>query len=228
MEQTALNLIAISVFAMALSSLLGPVFNISPAIPAVTTLGIMGLATLDNLSWGGKGTTLLLDRFSSPQQRQRVLHHEAGHFLVAYLLGIPVTGYTLNAWEAFKKGQPGMGGVIVDTEQLEKINIKETPLMVERFCTVWMAGIAAENLVYGNAQGGESDRQKIREVLRVAGFPESVYTQKERWALLQTKSLLEKHQKAYEALVKAMEKRASVEECLQAIRQHSQVESRTS
>jgi hypothetical protein len=222
MEQTALNLIAIGIFAITLSSLLGPVLNISPVIPTLTTLGIMGLATLDNLTWGGKGTTLLLDRFSSPQERQRVLHHEAGHFLVACFLDIPVTDYTLNAWEAFKKGQPGLGGVIVDTAILEKtINIQETPLIVERLCTVWMAGIAAENLVYGNAQGGESDRAIIKEILRLAGFSANTYLQKERWALLQAKNLLEKHHNAYEALVKVMEKRASVEDCFQAIRQHS-------
>jgi hypothetical protein len=222
MQQTALNLIAIGVFIVTLSSLLGPILNISPVIPAVTTLGIMGLATLDNLTWNGKATTLFLDLFSSPQQRQRVVHHEAGHFLVAYFLGIPVIGYTLSAWEAFKEGQPGLGGVVFDTNLLEKrMDLKEAPVILERFCTVWMAGIAAETIVYGNVEGGESDRENLREVLRFVGLPESVYPQKERWAYLQAKSLLEKHQKSYEALVRAMEKRASVEECLQAIGQNA-------
>jgi hypothetical protein len=226
MQQTALNLIAIGVFVITLSSLLGSILNISPVIPAVTTLGIMGFATLDNLTWNGKGTTLFLDLFSSPQQRQRVVHHEAGHFLVAYFLGIPVTGYTLSAWEAFKEGQPGLGGVVFDTNLLEKrMDLREAPIILERFCTVWMAGIAAETIVYGNVEGGESDRENLREVLRFVGLPESVYPQKERWAFLQAKSLLEKYQKSYEALVQAMEKRASVEECLQAVQQHSQISS---
>ncbi|AFY78878.1 hypothetical protein Ple7327_3688 [Pleurocapsa sp. PCC 7327] len=223
MQQTALNLIAIGVFIITLSSLLGPILNISPVIPAATTLGIMGLATLDNLTWNGKATTLFLDLFSSPQQRQRVVHHEAGHFLVAYFLGIPVVGYTLSAWEAFKEGQPGLGGVVFDTNLLEKsADLREAPIILERFCTVWMAGIAAETIVYGNVEGGESDRENLREVLRFVGLPESVYPQKERWAYLQAKSLLEKHQKSYEALVQAMEKRASVEECLQAIGRNAQ------
>ncbi|MBD1941800.1 ATP-dependent Zn protease, partial [Coleofasciculus sp. FACHB-712] len=46
MQQTALNLIAIGVFAMTLSSLLGPMLNISPTIPAIATISILGLATL--------------------------------------------------------------------------------------------------------------------------------------------------------------------------------------
>jgi hypothetical protein len=222
MQQTALNLIALAIFSVTLTSLLGPMLNISPVFPAVTTFGILGLATLDNFTWGGKGTTLVLDLFSSSKQRDRVLHHEAGHFLVAYFLSIPVMGYTLSAWEAFKQKQPGMGGVVVDTALLEKkLDIKETPLLVERFCTMWMAGIAAETLVYGNTEGGESDRQTLREILHYTGFSESTVAQKERWAFLQAKGILEKHQEAYRALVEAMERRESVEECLQVIQKHS-------
>lgn len=222
MQQTALNLIAIGIFAMTLSSLLGPIFNISPVIPAVTTLGIMGLATIDTLTWENKGVTLLLDSLSSPQHRQRIVRHEAGHFLAAYFLGFPIAGYTLTAWEAFKQGQPGLGGVIFDTTTLSEkaLDIREMRLLLDRFCTVWMAGIAAETLVYGDAKGGGEDRQKIKEALMSAGLSESVYQQKERWALLQAKSLIEKYRDSYEALVKAMEERASVEECSEVIQRH--------
>jgi hypothetical protein len=226
MQQTALNLVAIAIFVMTLSSLLGPIFNISPFIPAVTTLGVLGLATLNNLSWSGKGTTLLLDFFASSEQRQRVIHHEAGHFLAAYFLGIPITSYTLSAWEAFQQGQPGQGGVVFDSNLLEgKINVQEMPLLIERLSTVWMAGIAAETIVYGEVAGGESDRTQLREVLKFAGLPALTYTQKERWALLQAKNIIEKYREAYEALVQAMKKRESVEACLQIIKQHSQTES---
>lgn len=224
MEQTALNLIAISVFVMTLSVLLGPLFHISPFIPAVTTLSVLGLTTLDGLAWNSRGITLLLDFFSGEQHRQQVIHHEAGHFLAAYFLGIPVTGYTLSAWEAFKQGQPGLGGVSFDTRTLseKKVSPTEMPLILDRFCTVWMAGIAAETLIYGQSKGGEEDRQKVRAALNFAGVPQTTHQQKERWAFLQAKSLLQKHQSSYEALVKAMEKRASVEECCQALSSHWQ------
>ena len=58
MEQTSLNLVAVAVFAMTLSALLSPVFNISPFIPAGATFAILGLATIDSFSWEGKGLTL--------------------------------------------------------------------------------------------------------------------------------------------------------------------------
>ena len=90
-------------------------------------------------------------------------------------------------------------------------------LLLERFCTVWMAGIAAEKLVYGDAKGGTEDRQKLKLALIEAGLSANLYQQKANWALLQAQNLLEKHQQSYHALVGAMEKGASVEECFQVI-----------
>lgn len=219
MQQTAFNLIAIGIFVMTLSVLLGPLLNISPVIPAVATLGILSLFTLDTLSWQGKGVTLLLDSLSSSQHRERVVRHEAGHFLVAYFLGIPVTGYTLTAWEALKQGYPGASGVRFDTDALsEKGNANgEMRLILDRFCTVWMAGIAAETLVYGNTEGGAEDKQKIRDALIPLGHSERECQQKQRWAQLQATTLLEKYQASYESLVNAMEQRASVTQCCQII-----------
>src|SRR4028119_2176612 len=221
MQQTALNLIAIGVFGMTLSVLLGPIFNISPAIPAVTTLGVLSLATLDSFRFQGKGVNILLDGLAgaSSKHRDRIVRHEAGHFLVAYFLGIPITGYTLTAWEALKQGQPGLGGVIFDSQNLspDAFKIREMRLTLERFCTVWMAGIAAENLVYGSAEGGIEDRQKLREALTSVGLVNSEFQLKERWATRQAQTIIEEHWASYEALVVAMQQRASVTECCQVI-----------
>ncbi|MEG3439582.1 ATP-dependent Zn protease [Pannus brasiliensis CCIBt3594] len=219
MEKTALNLIAVTVFSITLSVFITPLLPISPFVPALATLGLLGLATVDTLTLNSRGVTLLLDSLSPAAYRQRILHHEAGHFLVAYLLGISITGYSLTAWEAFKQGQEGIGGVRFDTSDLEKKvkNFTDFPAFLERFCTVWMAGIAAETLVYGKAEGGDSDRIQLRQALKLAGLPESNHDQKERWSLLQAKTLLEKHRESYDALVTAMERRATVEECCAVI-----------
>ena len=226
MQQTALNLIAIGVFGMTLSVLLGPMFNIPPAIPALTTLGVLSLATLDSFRFQSKGATLMLDWLAgtSSEHRDRIVRHEAGHFLVAYFLGIPITGYTLTAWEAFKQGQPGLGGVTFDSEVFptDTPAVGEMRLTIERFCTVWMAGIAAETIVYGSAEGGVEDRQKLKEALFALGRPITESTLKERWATRQAHTMIEEHWASYEALVAAMEKRASVEECCQVIQQHCQ------
>lgn len=226
MEQTALNLIAIGIFGMMLSVLLGPLFNISPIIPAAATFSILGLATLDNFSFQGKGATLLLDWLAGTksEHRDRILYHEAGHFLVASLLGIPITGYTLTAWEAFKQGQQGLGGVTFDTSQLSPntLNSGEIKLTLDRFSTVWMAGIAAENLAYGNAEGGKEDRLQLRNALVLFGYSATDYPVKERWGILQAQTMLEENKAAYEALVAVMKERASVGDCDRIIQEHSQ------
>lgn len=226
MQQTALNLLAISIFLMTLSCLLSPILHFSPAIPAGTTLVILGLATVDTLGWQGKGMTLLLDSVArlSPTHRKRVVHHEAGHFLTAYFLGIPIKGYTLNAWEAFRKGQPGAGGVFFDTQSLEADTsfLGEQQLILDRFCTVWMAGITAETLVYGDAEGGTDDRQKLQEALKLFGMTQGSSRQKEAWATLQAQNLIEKYRQAYGHLVEAMQARQSVADCYRLLDQYAQ------
>ncbi len=227
MPQTALNLIAIGIFLMTMTCLLGPIFHIPPVVPAAVTFGILSLATADTLSWNSRGVSLLLDLFASKEQRQRIINHEAGHFLTAYFLGIPITGYTLTAWEVLKQGQLGRGGVSFDTEALttKPFELEKMRLTLERFCTVWMAGAAAEKMVYGNSQGGAEDRQQLKQALMMAGLPEVGFPQKERWAQLQATNLLTRHQQSYEALVTAMTERASIEECYTVIQQNCEADS---
>jgi len=224
MRETSLNAIAIAIFSITMSTLLGPALNLSPAIPAIATFCLLGLAACDTFQWQGQGSAIVSDLLagSSDQRRDRILRHEAGHFLVAHLLEIPVSGYALNAWEAFKQGQTAQGGVRFDDQELALQMQKGTFSVqtLDRYCTVWMAGIAAENLVYGNAEGGAEDRDKIRVILSQLRRPASEFKQKESWATLQARNLIESHNSAYEALVEAMKKRESVAECYYAIQQN--------
>lgn len=215
MGQIALNLVAVLVFVLTLLILLGPLLSIPPTIPAIATLGVLGFGTLDILGLQGKGVTLLLDGFAqrSPLYRERILRHEAGHFLVAHLLGIPVTGYTLSAWEALRQGQPGQGGVMFDDQLTSGLPGQ----LLDRYCTVWMAGGVAEALTYDRVEGGNDDLQKLRSVLTQL---RQDWRQQERSSVLQARALLQQHWSTYEALVEAMQRRASIGECVQAIDCH--------
>jgi len=223
MSQTAINLVAISVFLMTFSTLLGPLIHLSPTIPALATVTFLGIATLDNFSFQGKGGTIFLDFLAqfSPEYKERILHHEAGHFLVAHLLEIPITGYTLSAWEAWQQGQPGQGGVSIDDRELttpiEKGEISTQ--MLERYCTILMAGIAAETLIFDAPQGGDDDKIKLMQFLQVLGVSEDIYQQKQRFHLLQSKNLIQENWESYQALVEAMKKRVDAEECKKVIRE---------
>ncbi|MCY7389962.1 MAG: ATP-dependent Zn protease, partial [Leptolyngbyaceae cyanobacterium CAN_BIN12] len=77
----------------------------------------------------------------------------------------------------------------------------------------WMAGGAAEAMIYGTAEGGDDDRGKLRALLAQIRFSAADTQQKERVSVLRAKTLLETNWVAYEALVAAMERRDPVEEC---------------
>lgn len=237
MNPTTLNLLSVSVFVFVLLSLVGPLLNISPGAVAIALTGCAGIVALDRFSWQGKGGNLIVDLFSSQdsEYRQRILHHEAGHFLVAHLLDIPVESYTLSAWEGIKAGLPGMGGVVVNTTAVDADSIGGdtddntatlTRQQANRYCIIWMAGIAAESQTYGSAQGGDDDKMQLRRLWQQiqpaadADTALAAANTQMRWASLQAKTLLENQADAYQALVEAMAQRASVESCCQQIEAH--------
>lgn len=225
MQQTALNLIAIGVFLMTMTSLLGGIFQLSPMVPTSITVVIMALTTVDKFSWQGRGMTLFLDLFTPVANRQRIVHHEAGHFLAGYLLGIPITGYALTPWEAMKQGQMGLGGVIFDLETIENSlkNPRKTHLLLERLSTTLMAGIAAEQMIYDRALGGVDDQQQLRQLLTQFGIPATSHTQRQKWAQLQARNLLDRHRTTYDQLVEAIAARQPLATCFQLIEQSTLV-----
>ena len=217
MSDPTLNAIALMVFALTLASLLGPLVNLSPG-PIATIVGI-GLAffALDQLNFQGRFRDLVGNSLAwlSPAHRQRVLHHEAGHFLAAVLLEIPVQAYSLNSWENWRQGLPGQGGVVFGwpEEELQSQLQLRAPQWIDRYCQVWMAGIAAEQLIYGDALGGASDIYALRLFWQAVGCPRAEAMTKERWATLQVTNLLSQHRSTYDALVQAMADRTAVETC---------------
>lgn len=229
MSQSMLNIVAITIFLATMGMLLGPMLHIPQTIPVVAIAALLGLATIDQAGWNGTLGNLLINSINrlSDEERKRVLHHEAGHFLIAYLLEIPVTDYTLNAWAAWKKGMPGIGGVQFDTADLDKtLQTGELPAqLLNRYCTVWMAGIAAEKMIYGQAQGGQDDRQKFSILWQQLQRPFQEGQVRQRWAVLQAQTLLEKHSKTYTALVDAMAQNQPVSDCLALLQQEVRTES---
>ncbi|MGD1900594.1 MAG: ATP-dependent Zn protease [Phormidesmis sp.] len=223
MNPTTLNLLAVSVFAFTILSLVGPLLNISPGAVAIALSGIAGVIALDRFVAQGKGGNLLIDLVSgqSSEYRQRILHHEAGHFLVAHLLDVQAESYTLSAWEAIKAGLPGLGGVVLDTAELTQQDADSwSPQQLNRYCIIGMAGIAAETETYGSAEGGQDDRMQLKALWQQAKKPEKGIDTQLRWALLQAQTLLKTQSAAYEALVDSMAARASVTDCRTQIEQH--------
>lgn len=75
-------------------------------IPATSLLFILDRALLSGAVFEAAYRTLF------PQYREKVIRHEAGHFLLAYLLGCPIQGFFLSAWDANRVGIRGQAGTV--------------------------------------------------------------------------------------------------------------------
>jgi hypothetical protein len=213
-KQISLNIVALAVFLLTFSSLFGPLVQVSPLIPSLLIFGLLIGTSLDNFFLQSRLAGLVLDTIArrDPSYADRIIYHEAGHFLLAQIWGISVTSYSLSAWEAWKQGQVGQGGVAFDPPPSQI-----SGQLLDRYCMVWMAGIAAEQLIYNNSQGGTEDRQKLRGMLTLAGCAASQLAQAENAALVQARYQLETHRSSFDALVIALQERRSVTDCCQLI-----------
>ncbi|KAL0005778.1 hypothetical protein SO802_013339 [Lithocarpus litseifolius] len=185
------------------------------------SLGLLFLWTLDSVSFNGGVGSLVIDTIGhtfSQKYHNRVIQHEAGHFLIAYLVGILPKGYTLSSLEALKKeGSLNVqaGTAFVDFEFLEEVNTgKVSATTLNRFSCIALAGVASEYLLYGVAEGGLADINKLDMLLQGLGFTQKKADSQVRWSVLNTVLLLRRHKLARAKLAEAMSMGKSVGACL--------------
>lgn len=186
----------------------GVSFLISEGIDIRPNLAvILALAFMDSIFLGGS----CLAQISSywPPNRRRILVHEAGHLLIAYLMGCPIRGVILDPIVAMQMGIQGQAGTqFWDEKMANDLALGRLEGTVfDRYCMVLFAGIAAEALVYGEAEGGENDENLFRSICVLLQPPLSVaeMSNRARWSVLQSYNLLKWHRHAHQAAVKALE-----------------------
>jgi hypothetical protein len=81
--------------------------------PLTTSIPVtLGLLLADQIGLKGSIAESVYQRLF-PDYKRKIIAHEAGHFLVAYLLGLPLRGCIVNAWDARKLGDiKGQAGTI--------------------------------------------------------------------------------------------------------------------
>jgi hypothetical protein len=178
---------------------------------------LIGSISLVVLGIGSTSPGLLQAAISSfsavfPDYQERIARHEAAHFLIAYLLGLPIFGYSLDI---------GKEHVNLIDERLEKLlysgqlDTKE----LDRLAVVSMAGLAAEGLTYDKVVGQSADLFTLQRFINRTKPQLSKDQQQNltRWAVLFAASLLKNNKAIHEALMASMAKNASVLECIQTI-----------
>ena len=162
------------------------------------------------------------DKFSRvfPDYRERVRRHEAAHFLVAYLLGLPVTGYSLDI---------GAAHVDVAEADLERRLIEKflEEDQVNVYAVSVMAGVVGEATKFETVEGQTADLMDLQKVLnrtagpagsnRTAPLTNQQQQNATRWAAYTAGRLLKNYAEEYEALQAVMGRGGNLVECIQAI-----------
>lgn len=221
--------------------LAGGAFALTEAIFSVTSgvnlnfliLFTLFLAFLDKLLVNG-AVFESITQFAMPEYKRKILRHEAGHFLAAYLLGCPVEGCVLSSWAALSDSRFGgrsttvsAGTSFFDPSLSDEINGRKplTRSSIDRYTIIVMAGIAAEAINFGRADGGAGDEAALIGFLSnlnpksggaVSWDLESIKNQA-RWGALQAVLLLKEYSASYDALVVALEAGGDLGECVYAI-----------
>ncbi|XP_065851657.1 uncharacterized protein [Euphorbia lathyris] len=199
-------------------------FEFNPQQIFYFSVGLLFLWTLDSVSFNGGIGSLVLDTIGhtfSQKYHNRVVQHEAGHFLIAYLMGILPKGYTLSSFEALQKEgsfNVQAGTAFVDFEFLEEVKTgKLSASTLNRFSCIALAGLATEYLLYGYAEGGLADIKQLDMLLNGLGFTQKKADSQVRWSVLNTVLILRRHERARAKLAEAMTMRESVGSCIAII-----------
>eukprot|EP00242_Pyramimonas_sp_CCMP2087_P009257 CAMPEP_0198210600 /NCGR_PEP_ID=MMETSP1445-20131203/20937_1 /TAXON_ID=36898 /ORGANISM="Pyramimonas sp., Strain CCMP2087" /LENGTH=356 /DNA_ID=CAMNT_0043884697 /DNA_START=99 /DNA_END=1169 /DNA_ORIENTATION=+ len=148
-----------------------------------------------------------------PDYRERVLRHEAGHFLVAYFCGVPATGYSLDLGKEHTD--------LIEAKLQRRLNAKGklNASEVDVLAMIAMAGIAAEGMTYDAVTGQNADLLLLQRMLNRSEekLPQNSQIDLTRWAVCQAATVIKENQAAYEKLMAAMKDGASVSKCIEAI-----------
>lgn len=178
---------------------------------------LIGSVVLVVLAIGSTAPGLLavvIDKFSQvyPDYKERVARHEAGHFLMGYLVGVPVTGYSMEiGLQHTEFAEAKLQHRIVE----KKLDDKEIDLL----SMMAVGGVAAEGRQYEEVLGQTADLFDLQRMLLRSSVKLSDQQQQNvtRWAVYAAASLLKKYQKEHEVLTQELLRGSSVLECVKAI-----------
>lgn len=188
-------------------------------------LGTVILGVLDKLLVNGAVLESIV-RTVQPSITQKILKHEAGHFLCAYLLGCPVEGCVTSAWSALQDSRFSQRGVsagtsFFDADLSQEMNNRRlvSRSSLDRYSIIVMGGIAAEALSFGQADGGAGDEMALVAFLSQLGgsWNDATIRNQARWGALQAVLLLQKYKPCHDALAEALEQGGTLGDCVYAI-----------
>ena len=169
----------------------GPLLGISPAWIALLAALALGALTFDAARFGGRGGHLLAEALPGGEARlRRIAIHEAGHVLVATEEAMPIGQVRVGTLACLRAGLNTNGSTELEPPAHAKLPEAE----LRRWSRVLQAGMAAEQLVYGESLGGADDRALLGRLWGLSGFDVAMAQREQRRARREVDQLLKQRQ----------------------------------
>ncbi|KAG8464841.1 hypothetical protein KFE25_010209 [Diacronema lutheri] len=184
--------------------------------PAALSLAMFGL-WLDQTLFGC-ALTLAAVRTLDPPTHARFASHEAAHFLVGFLLGLPVTGVFMRGRLLTMK-PPGVEVLAPDVAQPGAHCGALTDAQLSRVGTMLMAGVAAEALHFSNARRGSDDVARFQALVNAArpDWGEGRALGAARCSIRNAVRLLAEYEDVHRALTAALQAGAPLGDCVATV-----------
>jgi len=140
----------------------------------------------------------------------RVCKHEASHMLCAHVLGLAIQDVVVDA--------KGPRVVVYDEEMATQPGVLVAAEQINALAVVAVSGLMAEADAYGKALGVQEDLKLLNTILLRCKTPMQANEQQDltRYAALTAWTIIKKHERAYDAIVGALQEGKGVVECLRA------------
>ncbi|MFM9087710.1 MAG: hypothetical protein ACKOPT_06170 [Cyanobium sp.] len=185
----------LAVFAFTIAAVAGPAVGLSPWITTLAAGLALAALTADAAVLGGRGGHVVAEALPGGVARlRRIAIHEAAHTLVAAGEAVPVRRVVVGSWAALQAGVPGGGSTEFELPTAAKMPLPD----LRRWSRVLLAGMVAEELVYGSSAGGGDDRAQLGRLWGLSGYDVATAQREQRQARREVKALLKSRQQELE------------------------------
>jgi hypothetical protein len=158
---------AVAVFLITLTAVFGPPLGVPPALIAAAVALALGALTLDAARFGGRGGHLVAEALPGGQGRlRRIAIHEAGHTLTAAAESIPVRRVLIGTLACQRAGVASGGCTEFEPPPAAGLPAED----LRRWSRVLLAGMVAEETMFGESVGGADDSTLLGVLWGRSGF----------------------------------------------------------
>jgi hypothetical protein len=155
-----------AVLLVTLVAAFGPLLGLSPWWIALAVGLLLGGLSVDAAVFSGRGGHLLAEALPGGQSRlRRIAVHEAGHQLVAGIEAMPVRRVLIGSLACLRAGVAAGGVTEFHPPEHAKLSLEQ----LRSWSRVLLAGMAAEQVIYGESVGGADDRALLGRIWGLSG-----------------------------------------------------------